>query len=97
MDIQDAKVLSETFGTGTVTEQSETTVTVDFNGEVKKFLYPSVFAEYLVAENPATQAAIQSEIASIKAAEARQKRVERHREMFMVERQRAEARKSKQK
>lgn len=95
MDIYDRKVRSATFGSGVVTEQSESTVSVDFNGTIKRFLYPSCFEGFLTAEDPVIQREIHSEIVSVKALEARRERTKRRNTMMLKEQQKAKALKSK--
>ncbi len=82
MQIHGAKVQSAAFGSGVITEQSESTVTIDFNGVEKKFLYPFGFEKHLVAEDPAIQEVINSEIASAEAKIARRQRFEKHHAML---------------
>lgn len=51
------QVRHKEYGAGVITEQTESTVTVQFPEPygVKKFLYPSAFEKFLVLHNPALQ------------------------------------------
>ncbi|MBQ8974992.1 MAG: hypothetical protein IJ072_04625 [Oscillospiraceae bacterium] len=49
MDIYGQKVIHKVFGTGVISDLANATVTVDFNGEAKKFVYPQAFNGYLTA------------------------------------------------
>lgn len=44
------RVVHKSWGTGVITEASGKAVKVDFNGEVKKFIYPDAFKRFLVFE-----------------------------------------------
>ncbi|MGN0162750.1 MAG: hypothetical protein ACI4EA_04085 [Candidatus Ornithomonoglobus sp.] len=44
------RVIHKLWGTGVITEASGKAVKVDFNGEIKKFVYPDAFKRFLVFE-----------------------------------------------
>lgn len=93
MDMQGKKVQSTAFGAGVVTMQGDSSVTVDFNGTEKKFVYPFAFEKFLTAEDAALQKAILTEIETLNAEKARKLRNEQHRANFMLEQQKAEQKK----
>lgn len=84
------KVVHSRFGTGTITNQTQTNIEVDFGGEygVKKFVYPSAFGGFLTLTDPTwqTRAVEQLRLAregeaterERRAQEAEHKRLEEH-------------------
>lgn len=94
MDIQGADVHSPTFGAGTVIQQTQSMIAVDFGGNIKKFLYPSGFEAFLTADDPEIQAAVQADVAAEKAEAARRQRTEKHIAMYKAEQEKAEARRN---
>lgn len=59
---------SDAFGIGTVTEQDEKYITIQFTSKVSKFAYPDTFEKYLVAMDSADAEALKKEIEESKAA-----------------------------
>ncbi len=57
MNFLGKKVVHSRFGTGIISNQTQTNIEVDFGGEygVKKFVYPSVFGGFLTFTDPALQ------------------------------------------
>ncbi|GHV40764.1 hypothetical protein FACS189490_06450 [Clostridia bacterium] len=68
MNILNNQVTHNKYGAGTVTEQNETSLTVNFGDELgeKKFLYPSAFEAFLVLTDPAAQKAVSEECRQIR-------------------------------
>lgn len=91
MNLIDSKVKHPTLGTGTITEQTETRVTVSFKTRTASFEYPKVFASFLTCEDPTIQTAILQEIEVAKAAEEKQKRAEEEAKQRIDEQHAAEA------
>lgn len=58
---------SGAFGIGTVTEQDEKYITIQFTSKVSKFAYPDTFEKYLVAMDSADAEALKKEIEEAKA------------------------------
>lgn len=57
MELKGQQVRHHQFGTGNITEQSQSAVTVMFGGEAgeKRFIYPVAFEQYLELCNPSTR------------------------------------------
>ncbi len=64
MDVFQQQVSHRQYGIGTVIEQSESMIEVQFDGEYgnKKFLYPSAFESFLLLSSPASQEKMQQEL-----------------------------------
>ena len=80
MDLVNRKVKSKALGIGTVVEQDDSYVIVQFAAKKSKFQYPEAFRKFLTAEDEEIQQALLTEIAAadarieeakIKAEEAR--------------------------
>jgi hypothetical protein len=58
MDILSAQVLHKRYGPGCVIQQSANIITVEFSGQygVKRFLYPSIFENYMALSSHELQA-----------------------------------------
>ena len=56
-------------GVGTVTEQKDKCITVQFASKVSKFAYPAAFEEFLVPVEKSDIDAIKAELEAVKAAE----------------------------
>ena len=52
MNISGQAVMHKIFGEGTIADIDNATVTVDFHGETKRFIYPQAFNGYLTAVDP---------------------------------------------
>lgn len=68
MNIVNEPVYHRQFGTGMITEQTATMVTVEFCEEhgTKKFLYPSAFETFLKLINPIVKQKINDELREIR-------------------------------
>jgi len=88
MQLIGEKVHHRVFGVGTVTEQSDTTITVRFPAKEAKFTYPNpdTFKKFLTAENPDVQAAILDEFVRAAEEAARKKAEEEARRKAEEER-----------
>ena len=53
MDLSGQTVIHKRYGTGVISRHNEATVTVDFQGEEKRFVYPQAFNGYLRPVGPA--------------------------------------------
>ena len=76
MDLINQKVKHSVFGIGTITEQSATSVTVQFPSKISKFIYPDAFTKFINTEDISVQSSILKEITDIKTAEEESKRAE---------------------
>lgn len=80
MNIINQQVHHHQFETGTVVNQTETTVTVKFSDKhgTKKFIYPSAFESFLELSSPAAKAKLDDELRQMRdlAEEIRRKRGE---------------------
>lgn len=76
MELKNQKVKHKLFGIGTVINQENGNITVQFSNKTKNFVYPNAFSEYLKAENSEIQDIILNEIQEAKVIEAERKRAE---------------------
>ena len=76
MNLLGEKVKHIVFGIGTVTEQKNSYIYVEFPSKTCQFTYPSAFEKFLMAENTDLQTAIQNEIDEVKVAESEKKKAE---------------------
>lgn len=77
IDLMNKKMRHSKFGTGTVTEQNEKNITVQFAAKTCKFQYPSAFEKFLVAEDEMISRMIQKKMDELKAAdELKKKKIE---------------------
>lgn len=90
MNIVNEPVRHRQFGPGTITEQTLTTVTVEFCGEheTKKFQYPSAFETFLELRDPAAKLKMEDELRETR----KQKELERQRLAEEEERRQEEKR-----
>lgn len=91
MNLIDCKVKHTTLGTGTITEQTETRVTVSFATRTITLVYPEAFTSFLTCEDPTIQDAILKEVSEAKAAAETQKRAEEEAKQKIEEQRTAEA------
>ncbi len=68
MNLIDYKVKSKAFGLGTVVEQDEKHVVVQFAAKKTTFQYPEAFRKFLIAEDDTVQQALLAEITAVDAA-----------------------------
>jgi hypothetical protein len=67
LNLINEKVLHRQFGTGVITGQTETAVSVDFSKcGAKKFLYPSAFESFLELCNPVARECVAVELRQIR-------------------------------
>ncbi|CAM3590604.1 MULTISPECIES: hypothetical protein [Saccharibacillus] len=92
MDLTNEKVLHNSFGPGTVTENGEGKVTVKFADETgeKTFMYPEAFEHYLTISDSSKQELVTEEIREKKAQIVEGKRVEEQDRVDEIERLAAE-------
>jgi hypothetical protein len=70
MNIKDQKVAHKAFGTGVVTDQTDSLVTIKFDIGEKKFQYPTAFKQFLVLCDSTLQESITGEINAAEQAKA---------------------------
>lgn len=77
MNLTGKQVTHEKFGVGTVTEQTDSAVTVLFGGSIgqRKFLYPSAFASFLHLCSEDTAREMDEQLEKIRADEEQRRRV----------------------
>lgn len=73
MNLIGIKVKHATFGTGVITEKTDSYITVEFAAKTTKFVYPDAFEKFIKAEAADVQQTIIDSINAVKAA-AEQKR-----------------------
>ncbi|NLZ45492.1 MAG: cell envelope integrity protein TolA [Clostridiales bacterium] len=71
MNIKGKNIKHMALGVGTVTEQSDTKITVQFKSKTSSFLYPDAFTNFIKAKDAALQEAILQEIEDAKIARAK--------------------------
>ena len=54
MNLVNEEITHKVFGEGNIVEHEESIITVDFNKDIKKFVYPDAFDEFLTLNNPET-------------------------------------------
>jgi hypothetical protein len=65
------KVIHKSWGIGTITEISGTTITVDFGGQQSKFVYPDAFEKFLTCDDPAFMEEVNTALQSKQEARAK--------------------------
>lgn len=63
MNLINEKVTHGVFGQGNIIEQNETVVTADFNGDIKKFVYPEAFGKFITLNDEKAATALREVIA----------------------------------
>ncbi|NCB51657.1 MAG: hypothetical protein EOM54_07240 [Clostridia bacterium] len=68
MNLTNEKVHHRQFGDGVVTDQTTSTVTVQFSEEYgeKRFLYPSAFESFLILNSPVRRETMNAELRAIR-------------------------------
>lgn len=54
MDLINEEITHKVFGEGNIIEQDASFITVDFNEDIKKFVYPDAFEQYMTLNNQQT-------------------------------------------
>jgi hypothetical protein len=101
MNLLHEQVQHQKFGTGVITEQTQSLVSVQFAGQygTKKFLYPTAFDVHLTLTSPAPRESLENELRQIRQREKtererRETETERHRLEVLLEKKRAAVKKS---
>lgn len=76
MNVIGKMVNHKTFGVGTVTELTDTIITISFRGTEKRFIYPDAFKRFLVFKGQRVQEHVEKLIREKEAVAQRQKRIE---------------------
>lgn len=51
MNLINEEITHKVFGKGNIIDQDESVITIDFNEDIKKFVYPDVFGEFITLKN----------------------------------------------
>ena len=73
IDLINKKIRHGKFGVGTVVEQDERSITVQFSGRISKFVYPTAFEKFISAEDEDIADAIATELKAISEAKEAEK------------------------
>lgn len=91
MNILNEEIIHKVFGEGDVVHQDESFITVEFAEDVKKFVYPDAFGQFITLKNRDTAETLKEVISErMKEKEALEKQREEEREMQILEQQRLE-------
>lgn len=77
MNLVNEEITHKTFGEGSIVEQDESIVTVDFKDDTKKFVYPDAFGKFIMLKDKDTAKSLHKAIAK---AEKRQEKLDKERE-----------------
>ncbi|RKD21100.1 malate synthase [Ammoniphilus oxalaticus] len=91
MNLINEEITHKVFGEGNIVDQDGSIITVDFNEDIKKFVYPDVFAEFITLNDRDTAKALEKVIAKRELKEeALERKREEEKERLELERQRRE-------
>lgn len=89
MNLIDKEVVHKSFGKGNVVEQDDSFITIEFETESKKFVYPDAFGKFLTLEDREAAASLKVVITEIEDEKARLvKEAEAQREIQILEQKR---------
>ncbi|QQK76193.1 malate synthase [Salicibibacter cibarius] len=77
MNLINEEITHKTFGEGDIVDQDESSITIDFNEETKKFVYPDAFGTFITLKNRDTAKYLQKIISE---RETEKKELEKKRE-----------------
>lgn len=91
MNLINEEITHKVFGDGSIIDQDESFITVDFNEEVKKFVYPDAFEKFIKLKNEDTAKSLQKIVEQRMAEkEELEKKKAAEREQQLLEQQRRE-------
>lgn len=91
MNLLNEEITHKVFGKGDIIEQDDSFITIDFNDEVKKFVYPDAFGTFITLNNEEVAESMESIISKRMSEKAKQEKIEEEkREQQALERQRKE-------
>ena len=89
MNLVNEEITHKVFGEGNIVEHEESIITVDFNENIKKFVYPDAFDEFITLNNESTAKSFKEIFLKRKLKEELlEKEREEERESLMLEQQR---------
>lgn len=89
MNLLNEKVTHNVFGNGKIVSQDETVITIDFNEDVKRFVYPDIFETFVSLKDQDIAASLKQVISNRKKEEeALKKQLEEQREQEALEQER---------
>src|SRR5690625_261058 len=77
MNLIDKEGMHKSFGKGNIVSQDEEFITIDFNKETKKFVFPDAFGKFLKLKDDSAQASLNKAIVKL---EEKQELLEKQRE-----------------
>lgn len=83
MNLIDKEVMHKSFGEGNIVDQDEKFVTIDFNKETKKFVFPDAFGKFLKLKDESANATLKQTIIKL---EEKQEILEKKREEEQAQR-----------
>src|SRR5699024_3733711 len=85
------EVTHKVFGEGNIVDQNASIITIDFNNDIKKFVYPDAFRKFITLNDQNSAKSLDKVIKKIeKKDEALERKREEEREQLALERQRRE-------
>lgn len=88
MELLNLKVKHKSFGEGTITEATDSYLTIKFAAKESKFVFPDSFEKFIVAEDAMVQAAIMAKISNAKRVAEEQRQAAEAARKVEAERQR---------
>lgn len=83
MNLIDKEVLHKSFGKGSIVDQDDEFITIDFDKETKKFIFPDAFGTFLKLKDESAQETLKE---VIKELQAKQKKLEKQKEEEQAQR-----------
>ncbi|MFA1822096.1 malate synthase [Virgibacillus oceani] len=91
MNLLNEEITHKVYGEGDVVDQDESFITIEFNQEVKKFVYPDAFGKFITLKDPDTAKSLKKVISERKAEkEELEKKRKAEKERQALEQQRRE-------
>ena len=88
MNLIDETVTHKVFGEGQIVEQDDKTITVDFEEDVKKFVYPDAFKTFIMLQDRDLSERLEETLTKMRAEEKiREKKKAKEREQKIIQQQ----------
>src|SRR5699024_4019979 len=92
MNLINEKITHDTFGTGSIIEQDESFITVDFEEDLKKFVYPDSIGTYVMLTNEKKAKKLEKVVSEQEAIERELEKKRREKEEALLLQQQRKAR-----
>src|SRR5690625_241558 len=91
MDLLNKEITHKVFGEGDIVDQDESFITIEFDDDTKKFVYPDAFGEFITLKDRETAKSLKKIISKReREKEKLEKKLEKEREQQALEQQRRE-------